>query len=145
MTLLIHTECTLDASPSAVWETLLDLSNHSTWNPFIIDAAGTPQKGERLRLRIRLGGNVQTFRPTVTDVQPEQTLEWLGRLLLPGLFDGRHRFELRPTPEGGTHLIQSERFSGIAVRLIPGLEQNTRKGFEEMNSALQRRTEAAGR
>lgn len=140
MALVIHTERIIDAPPSAVWAALTDLTAYSAWNPFIIEASGTAQEGEHLRLRIRLGDSTQSFRPTVTEVQPHRTLEWLGRLAIPGAFAGRHRFELQPTAEGGTYLVQSERFSGIAVRLIPGLEQKTRAGFEQMNETLSIRT-----
>jgi len=35
-----------------------------------------------------------TFRPTILKAEPERELRWLGRLLLPGLFDGEHVFEI---------------------------------------------------
>lgn len=43
------------------------------------------------------GGREATFKPSVTVVEPNTTFEWLGRFGLPGIFDGRHRFELTPT------------------------------------------------
>ena len=62
-----------------------------------------------------------------------------GAELQAGLFDGRHRFELTPTP-AGTHLVQSESFSGVLVRPLRGfLDGGTLAGFRAMNEALRRR------
>lgn len=82
-----------------------------------------------------------TFRPTVLEVTENQSLEWLGRLGIPEIFDGQHRFELNPLPGGGTHLIQSEIFSGLLVPLMPKLLDNTREGFRRLNEALAHRAE----
>ena len=69
----------------------------------------------------------------------------VGELGLPGLFDGRHRFELTET-ESGTQLVQREWFSGVLVRpLRRWLDGSTRAGFEAMNDALRRRVAAAMR
>ena len=136
MSLTVHTEQIIDAPPGAVWEVLTDLEHYPTWNPFIIEAQGTAEVGRKLRITIRLGESTFGFRPTVTEANPPHTLEWLGRLFIPGIFDGRHRFELHSAEHGATRLVHSERFSGFAVRLIPGLEQKTLAGFEAMNRAI---------
>lgn len=90
-----------------------------------------------------LGGRAATFRPIVTEVEEERSFEWLGRLLLPGVFDGRHRFELTPTPAGGTSVVHSEHFTGVLVPVLRrSLDKNTAAGFAAMNTALKRRAEA---
>ena len=87
-----------------------------------------------------------TFEPEVTEVEPCSVFEWLGRLVVPGVFDGRHRFELRPTSSGGTTVRHSEYFSGVLVRFMrSSLDTNTRAGFEAMNGALKARSEAFAR
>jgi len=84
-----------------------------------------------------------TLRPTVTEVEPAKTFEWLGHLILPGIFDGRHRFELTATDDG-TKLVHREEFSGLAVRLFrSSLDDKTRNGFLAFNDALAARAEAA--
>jgi hypothetical protein len=71
-----------------------------------------------------------TFKPTVTVVDAPVALEWLGRLGLPGIFDGRHRFHLAPTEKGGTLVTQSEEFDGILVRFMrSSLDTRTIAGF----------------
>lgn len=139
----IHTEIEIDASPAEVWAVLTDLDGYADWNPFVVTASGTVAVGERLVNRLSPpGGRAMTFKPTVTEVEEHRTFEWLGRLLVPGLFDGRHRFELTPTESGGTLLTHSEHFRGILVRFMrSSLDTQTLAGFEAMNEALKGRTE----
>ena len=84
-----------------------------------------------------------TFKPTVTRVDSGRELRWLGRLLLPGIFDGEHIFEVSFLGEKRTQLTQRETFRGLLVPLLwSSLNTNTRKGFEAMNVALKARAEA---
>ena len=140
----LRTEVDIAASPAEVWRHLVDLPAHADWDPFVVSAEGTVAVGERLRLRLQPpGGRAMSFRPTVTVVEAERVLEWLGRVGLPGVFDGRHRFELVPTATG-TRLVHTERFSGVLVPLLRrSLDGGTRAGFEALNAALARRAEAA--
>jgi hypothetical protein len=138
-----HVLCTaidIEAEPEAVWRHLVDLPAYADWNPFITSASGTCEPGRRLELRMEPpGGRAVSFRPAVTLVSPASALEWLGHLGVPGVFDGRHRFDLIPTDEG-THLVQRETFTGVLVRpLRRSLDTGTRAGFEAMNDALRRR------
>lgn len=134
----ITTEIEIDAPPTDVWATLTDLDRYAEWNPFIIEAAGEVKVGERLDNRMQPPGErAMTFRPEVTVVEPNETFEWLGRLGVSGVFDGRHRFALTELPDGRTRLVQSEQFSGLLVRLMrKRLDGGTTAGFEAMNEAL---------
>ena len=77
-----------------------------------------------------------TFRPRVTVVEPGVALEWFGRFALPGLFSGRHRFDLSPTADG-TRLVHSEAFRGGLVPILrASLDGPTQRGFVAMNQAL---------
>ncbi len=85
-----------------------------------------------------------TFRPTVTTLRPREAFGWLGRLGVPGVFDGAHRFELEPLDGGRTRFVQSERFDGIlAGPLKRSIRDRTLAGFEEMNRALAERARGA--
>lgn len=139
----LHTEIQIDAPPATVWAILTDLAAYPDWNPFITSADGTLAVGERLVVRLTPpGGKPLTFKPTVTEIDAGRAFEWLGRLVLPGLFNGRHRFELLPTDDG-TRLLQTERFAGVLVPLMrTNLDTHTRAGFEVMNAALKARAEA---
>jgi hypothetical protein len=136
----IRSEIDIEAPPEAVWTQLTDLGRYEEWNPFITRAAGSPGAGQRLSLRMQpSGGRAVTIRPRVTTAARDSTFEWLGHLGVPGVFDGRHRFELSPTPTG-THVVQREDFRGLLVRpLRRSLDTGTLSGFESMNAALRRR------
>jgi hypothetical protein len=139
----LHTTIDIDATPAIVWEILTDLTGYSDWNPFITSSAGRPEVGEKLINRmVPPGGKAMTFKPRVTVIEDGKTFEWLGRLVLPGVFDGRHRFELVATPTGGTRLVQAESFGGGLVRFLrKSLDTQTVQGFELMNVALKTRAE----
>ena len=139
----LTTEIEIDAPAGRVWAILTDLGQYEEWNPFIRDATGDVKPGSRLSVSIEPpGGRAMTFRPTVTLVSPGREFRWLGRFLMPGLFDGEHIFEVAPAGEGRTRLVQREQFRGVLVPLLwTGLATSTRQGFEAMNDALKKRAE----
>lgn len=138
----LHSEIDVEATPETVWSILTDLTAYPEWNPFITSAEGTVTVGARLVNRLEPpGGKPMTFKPVVTAIEPNRTLEWLGRLGVAGVFDGRHRFELTPTADG-TRLVQSEHFTGVLVPFMTkSLDTKTKAGFEAMNAALKVRAE----
>lgn len=157
----LSTTVDIAAPPAMVWEVLTDLDAYGQWNPFIPSASlqdGDTVLAEGSKLKNRMlppGGRAMTFSPTITELVDGRVFEWLGRLLLPGLFDGRHRFELEaitlsPGATGddaddrqGTRLHHSEQFSGLLVPVFRrSLDKQTRSGFEAMNDALKDRAEA---
>jgi hypothetical protein len=81
---------------SAHWRSVLtDFPAYPTWNPFITSIDGKPQPGAQLRVTIAPPGRQPiTFRPVVLTATPWPELRWRGRLLMPGLFDGEHAFQL---------------------------------------------------
>lgn len=140
----VVTEAQINASTADVWRVLTDFPAHPTWNPFIQYIAGPLAVGAKLTVTVQPpGGKGMTFRPTVRAVTPGQELRWLGRFLVPGLFDGEHYFLLTPTGAGQTRLVHGERFSGLLVSLArSGLDTGTRAGFAAMNQALKERVES---
>src|SRR6059058_1335402 len=85
----------IDAPVDRVWAVLRDTAAYAEWNPFIRTIEGALQPGSRLTVRIEPpGGSGVTFKPTVQAVEPNQRVRWLGRLLLPGIFDGEHSLRL---------------------------------------------------
>ena len=143
----LHTTVDIDATPETVWNILTDLDQYPEWNPFIVESRGDVAVGNKLVNRMQPpGGKATTFKPTITAVDPARTFEWLGRLGVPGVIDGRHRFELEPTPSGGTRVVHTEHFNGVLVRLLrKTLDTQTHAGFEAMNTALKTRAETFDR
>jgi hypothetical protein len=139
----LESEVKVQASPERVWEVLTDFAAYPDWNPFIVQAGGRAAPGSRLELRMRLPGRrPTTFRPQVLEAEPARRLRWLGHLLVPGLFDGEHRFTVEPAGPGRARVTQRETFRGLlAPLLLAFIAGPTLEGFRQMNRALQARAE----
>ncbi|MGI9603963.1 MAG: SRPBCC family protein [Acidimicrobiales bacterium] len=139
----LHTEIDIDASPEVVWQVLTDLDHYPEWNPFITSSVGEPEVGNQLVNRMEPpGGKAITFKPRVTLVEDGKSFEWLGKLGLSGVFDGRHRFDIEASPTG-TRFVQRESLDGVLVRFLrKSLDTTTKSGFEAMNAALKARAES---
>ena len=72
----------------AVWNVITDVDAYSEWNPFLVIDRAPAAVGDRLTVTVRPGRREMTFRPTVTALESEREISWLGRFLLPGLVDG---------------------------------------------------------
>ncbi len=134
----IHTEIIINASPEQVWEVLSDFEAYPEWNPFITEVEGKTKKGEKLK--INAGG--MTFKPTVLIAEKNSELKWIGRLLMPGIFDGTHRFQIIDRGDGTVLFKHSEHFKGLLVGpFSKKLDRETKSGFDAMNKALKERVE----
>jgi hypothetical protein len=132
----------IEASPAEVWAILTDSASFRAWNPFIHSLDGELRTGAKLSVTVQPPGHrSSTFHPTVLAAVPARELRWIGRVLIPGIFDGEHGFLLEPTATGHTRLTQMEHFSGILVRPFSRTIDSTEIGFQQMNEALKARAE----
>lgn len=141
----LYTEIEIHAGAARVWQVLTEFGDYPEWNPFLRRIGGVPRVGARLEVLIQPGGGgrARTFRPVVKVAEPGRELVWKGRLLIPGLFDGEHRFFIQPLGDEQVVFQHSERFSGLLVPLFrSSLDRDTRRGFEDMNLALKKRCQA---
>ena len=133
------------ATPQQVWAVLADLDSYPQWNPFIRSASGQLAEGATLTLRLAPEqGRAMTFRPRVLAVRPGELLRWIGRLIMPGIFDGTHQFVLEDMG-GHTRLTQSETFRGVLVPFTGKIISQTEADFRALNQALKQRAERATR
>ena len=138
----LKTEIVINASQETVWEILTDFEQYALWNPFIVNSSGKAVTGERITNQMKQGDKTFTFKPKLIEVQPYQKLEWIGHLLVPGLFDGHHYFHLEKIEASQTKLVQGEKFGGLlSALLMKNLEEGTRDGFVRMNRALKERAQ----
>ncbi|WP_209329708.1 SRPBCC domain-containing protein [Lunatimonas salinarum] len=83
------------------------------------------------------------FKPKVLAFRQAQEFRWLGHMLIPGIFDGEHFFELLENVDGSTTFIHGELFKGILVGMMAKkLDTDIMQGFEEMNVALKKQVVA---
>lgn len=134
----IKTEILIHATPQKVWSILTNFDNYPKWNPFIKLIKGEVKVGNKITVRIEPPeAKGMTFKPKVLTFETNKELKWLGHLLFIGIFDGEHKFELTGNGDGTTTFRQNEIFKGILVPIFKKqLDNNTKKGFIEMNKKL---------
>ena len=139
----LRTEIEIQASDKRVWQLLTDFANFPQCIPSILQAKGEVKVGARLEIHLQpSGASGMNFKPIVLMVKPNRKLRWLGRLLMPGLFDGEHIFTIETLQANRVRFTQREVFTGLLVPLFArSLNTDTRRGFEEMNQALKSRAE----
>ena len=134
----IETEIIIPASADAVWKVLTDFESYPQWNPFIKSIKGEPKVGSTLATTIvSKGDNTQSFKPRVLKAEPGVEFRWLGRLFVPGLFDGEHFFQIEPISENEVRFIHGENFRGVLVgAIMSSIREDVKAGFNAMNEAL---------
>jgi len=139
----LRSEISISATVAETWRVFAAFSEYPGWNPFITSLSGDFRVGGRLSVILQQpGSRPLLMRPRLLVLEPERELRWLGRLGVPGLFDGEHSFTLARNEDGTTSFVQSESFRGILVPLFARmLDSSTRRGFELMNAALKKRVE----
>lgn len=139
----VHSEIVIQASPERVWEIFSDFEKYPTWNPFVKQIRGKIEVGQQIEVRIQPPlQKPMRFRPTIRRHQQGRELIWLGSVLIKGLFDGEHRFQLHDNRDGTCTFIQSEKFNGLlTVFFGKKFEQNIQRGFQAMNESLKTRAE----
>jgi len=124
-----------------VWRVVVNFAAYPECNPFIRHIEGEARAGARLSITVQPpGGRPMSFKPTVLVADPGRELRWLGRVLVPGLFDGEHRLGLAAT-DRGCRFVHGEMFRGLLVPLFGGMLDATAQGFAAMNAALKARAE----
>lgn len=133
----INTSITINASPKQCWDALMDFENYQ-WNPFIKKIEGKVEVGEQLTVTFE--GMV--FKPIVLAVQEHRELLWIGKLLVSGIFDGKHRFRFTENQDGTTTFDHSERFTGLLVPIFKKrIDTEFTDSFKAMNLALKSHVE----
>ncbi|MCP4138275.1 MAG: SRPBCC domain-containing protein [bacterium] len=136
----ITTEITMDAPINTVWLELTDFSKYPDWNPFIKKLTGDIKEGNTIEVTFHAkGSDPMVFTPEIKLKEKNKILQWEGKFLLPGIFTGKHTFELTKLEENKTKLVQKENFKGI---LVPFFNfDSTEEGFNLMNKELKKRVE----
>ena len=134
----IYTSITINAAPEKVWAVLTRFDSYRSWNPFILTLTGEVKVGKRIKVEFE----DMTFKPKVLIYDKNKAFQWKGRLILPRIFDGTHRFILTDNGDGTTTLEHSEIFKGILVPFLKKkLNTEFKPKFEAMNKALKEKAE----
>jgi hypothetical protein len=139
----IATELTIDASSETVWRILTDTGRYPQWNPYIRKLHGTLARGEPIRFRFSLVGNMTIpAKARVLAVAADRELRWAGHFLADWVFRAEHYHVLEPVSERAVHLHHGELFSGILGSVLrPFLRLWAPGRYRAVNLALQQRAE----
>lgn len=138
----IRTEIIINAPKEKVWDILTDFASYGAWNPFIVSIKGELQEGGRLTNTMLNGGKKYVFKPKVLEVVPYKYFDWLGSLVVKGIFDGHHFFEIEELSATQVKLSQGENFSGLlSSTILKKIGEDTRNNFIKMNQAIKQRAE----
>ena len=133
MTMILHTEISINATPEKIWNVLTDFNAYPTWNPLVKSLTGNVAVGNIIKVQL----DSMTFKPEVLVYDRNKEFEWKGHLLFKGLFDGKHRFLLQDNEDGTTQFVHSENFKGLLVPLMKKkLNTEVKASFEALNEAL---------
>lgn len=138
MSLQIHTSIIINATPEKVWSVFSDFAAYPEWNSFIKSIRGEVEINSTIQVDI----DGMKFSPRVLRFTKNEEFQWKGKLFIPGLFDGKHRFFLSRNADGTTLFVQEEEFSGILIPFLRGkLQNDILPKFNRMNEELKVRAE----
>lgn len=138
MAFQINTDIQINATPQQVWFVFSNFDAYPEWNSFITSIKGDIQVNSKFKAEI--GG--MKFSPKVLAYTSNEKFQWIGRLFIPGIFDGKHTFELIENEDHTTRFVQKEEFKGILVPFMrKKLETEIKPKFETMNAKLKERVE----
>jgi len=138
----LRSEIEIDAPLAHVYRVLTDFERYPEWNPFLTAVRGTLVKGEKLAIEMSLPeGDAYQLEPTVTVVEPNVELRWVGRFRFRALLEAEHLFQLRAPRDGVTRLVQGQNFSGLLLRFAGASLTLAARGAVYMNLALKKRAE----
>ena len=82
------------------------------------------------------------FKPKILKAEPNKELVWIGRLFMPGIFDGTHGFRIEEIGPDQVRFTNYETFKGIFSGMImKKIHAHTASGFEQMNQELKAQAE----
>ncbi len=141
----ISVETRIEAPAQVVWATLTDFASYPDWNPFLRKFVGDLAVGSKVEVVTQPdGSNPTTNHSTIVELDPGKSFGWVGHILVRGIFDVHHHFELRQDG-GATVLSQSESFEGLLVPVLKGTLAGVERGFRKMNELIKQRAEARNR
>ncbi len=144
----VESSLEIEAPPEVVFEVLTVMRDWPAWSTMLVGVDRGPiAPGSKLSLGLRTPQASYDFAATVTELRRAEAFEWLSRTGIPGVFDGRHRFEIAAVSPGRSRLRNVEFYSGL---LAPVLRRTASMkaapaGFHKMNLDIAARAEALAR
>ncbi|MGE4054688.1 MAG: SRPBCC family protein [Vicinamibacterales bacterium] len=113
------TSLDINAPAGRVWRILTSFDRYREWNPQIPSAAGKPEEGTRITLRLALPGRpAMDLDATIEQVKVDQFLSWRGHLLAPWFFEGYREFAIQEAGPNRVSVTHVEDVHGLFAPLF---------------------------
>ncbi len=140
----IYTEVLIDAPAEKVWEILTDFDRLSEWSNTLVRLEGDFREGGQIKIGYKAGPLTQNLEHAVKFFEEGRSFGWSDPLMM-GLSD-RHIFQVNPTDEGKTLLMQTDHIKGIhghmGYHIGHQLAVGMMHSYVEFNRRLKARVEA---
>lgn len=130
----------ITASPTLVWETLLDTRSWPSWDSSLDRVEGSLEPGGRVTIHVR--GSSRAFPLRVVEHEPGRRLVLRGGMPL-GLFHGTRRYQLDATGPDRTTFSMEETYAGPLAPLITRSIPDLQPSFDAFADGLGRAAEGA--
>ncbi len=134
----IKTQIVIKSDIEKIWQKLSQINVYTFWNPFIIYARGTFEKGKKFSFIIKAPSEKpKFFKAFFNAISKPKEISWIKRSLIPGIFNIEHRITLKPISESETRMEYKQVFSGLLGRwFFNRFEYSYLAGMKKMNKAL---------
>lgn len=141
----LHTEISIGAPASLVWDVISDLEGWAEWNP-VMKASGNLVPGGRLEITIAAPGSQGlSFNPKIIILEDGREFRWRFRKYF-GLFDAEHGFRVVMEDTEQCRFEQFESFRGmLGGAMYKRQSKALDTGFQIMNRMLKREAEKRAR
>jgi hypothetical protein len=131
------------ASPQRIWSLLVDLPAYSSWNPWVVRAAGEVRRGGEATVQVMLGAWRMRARHRVLTVDPERRFCWRDAGWNARFVYAQRCRELTVRPDGTVLVAQTLLIDGVLSRLAAVfMGWALTRGMAAESAALKRRAES---
>ena len=135
-------EIAVAASPSVVWDVLIDLDRYPEWNRYSPIVRGRVAVGEVIWVEAHLDDEIQHVQNIVISVEPNQELCWQSTDWYGFLASGTRCRWLSAAPGGETLLVHHEVMSGPLAWLIKLIYRDRiERGLKLVDESIAERVE----
>lgn len=137
----VRTEVVIQAPADSVWKVLTDVEAYPEWHPYLRAIEGKWKRGKMLHFTmVPTEKGERKFSAKLLVMDAPREWAWGGSFLF--FLKARHSFVLTPTAEGGTLMVQEERWGGMfGGSYGRKYSEEACRNFEAMNRAVALRIE----
>ena len=143
--LKVEEEMVIAAPAETVFKTITALEAYREWNPWIIEAEGTPQEGQLVRVISQLGKKKMQVYHRILTHKPYTEFRWCDTGWFTVFAYGQRARFLETLPQGGVRYRVELTITGIFSWLVKWLfGKSLASGLKAETEALKKRAESRG-